>query len=129
MQYEDYTFYYQLNHKEETLFIKVENNIKPTVYETTLYENNNELETIRNLLDKCLTNKEFHLKINVLHKQLQIICLYNSDIIDIDIVLEEVEIKNIELINLNKKIHELENKIKIYEEHTIKTVHDSINLS
>jgi len=133
MQYQNYTISYQLNGEGKTLFIKVINSIMFQSYETTIIKNNfkYKLEIVKNILDNCLTNKDINLKFNVFSKQLQIICLYKTEIFDFEfeIGLDEVEIKNVESFDLNKRIYELENKIKIYEEHTIKTVHDSINLS
>jgi hypothetical protein len=133
MQYQNYTITYQLNGEGKTLFIKVINSIMFQSYETTIIKNNfkYKLEIVKNILDNCLTNKDINLKFNVFSKQLQIICLYKTEIFDFEfeIGLDEVEIKNVESLDMNKRIYELENKIKIYEEYTIKTVHDSINLS
>ena len=122
MQYQNYTISYQLNGEGKTLFIKVINSIMFQSYETTIIKNNfkYKLEIVKNILDNCLTNKDINLKFNVFSKQLQIICLYKTEIFDFEfeIGLDEVEIKNVESLDLNKRIYELENKIKIYEEQT-----------
>ena len=121
MQYQGYTIFNQL-HEGRTLFVKVINNIMLTVYETTLMRNNfkYDLDMVKNILDNSLTNKDINLKFNVLSKQLQIICLYKTEIFEFkfEIGLDEVELKNVQSLDLNKKIYELENKIKIYEEQT-----------
>jgi hypothetical protein len=122
MQYQNYTISYQLNGEGKTLFIKVINSIMFQSYETTIIKNNfkYKLEIVKNILDNCLTNKDINLKFNVFSKQLQIICLYKTEIFDFEfeIGLDEVEIKNVESLDMNKRIYELENKIKIYEEQT-----------
>ena len=122
MQYQDYTIFNQAQVEGKTLFVKVINNIMLTVYETTLMRNNfkYDLDMVKNILDNCLTNKDINLKFNVLSKQLQIICLYKTEIFEFkfEIGLDEVELKNVQSLDLNKKIYELENKIKIYEEQT-----------
>lgn len=122
MQYQDYTIFNQLHVEGKTLFVKVINNVMLTVYETTLMKNNckYKLETIKNILDNCLINKEINIKINVFSKQLQIICLYKTEIIDLEFEfgLDEVEIKNIQSLDLNRQISDLRSQIKIYEEQT-----------
>jgi hypothetical protein len=120
MQYQDYTIYHQLNDK--TLYIKVINNMMLTIYETNLIKNQfkYKLEIVNNIFDNCLKNKNITLKFMVLSKQLQIIVLYKTDIIDFEfeISLDEIELKNVQSLDLNKKVFELEQKIKIYEELT-----------
>ena len=122
MQYQDYTIFNQLHVERQTLFVKVINNVMLTVYEATLMKNNckYKLETIKNILDNCLINNEINIKINVFSKQLQIICLYKTDIIDLEFEfgLDEVEIKNIHSLDLNRQISDLRSQIKIYEEQT-----------
>ena len=122
MQYQDYTIFNQLHVEGKTLFVKVINNVMLTVYEATLMKNNckYKLETIKNILDNCLINKEINIKINVFSKQLQIICLYKTEIIDLEFEfgLDEVEIKNIQSLDLNRQISDLRSQIKIYEEQT-----------
>ena len=122
MQYQGYTIFNQAQVEGKTLFVKVINNIMLTVYETTLMRNNfkYDLDMVKNILDNSLTNKDINLKFNVLSKQLQIICLYKTEIFEFkfEIGLDEVELKNVQSLDLNKKIYELENKIKIYEEQT-----------
>lgn len=122
MQYQDYTIFNQLHVEGKTLFVKVINNVMLTIYEATLMKNNckYKLETIKNILDNCLINKEINIKINVFSKQLQIICLYKTDIIDLEFEfgLDEVEIKNIQSLDLNRQISDLRSQIKIYEEQT-----------
>ena len=122
MQYQDYTIFNQLHVEGKTLFVKVINNVMLTVYEATLMKNNckYKLETIKNILDNCLINKEINIKLNVLSKQLQIICLYKTEIIDFEFEfgLDEVEIKNIQSLDLNRQISDLRSQIKIYEEQT-----------
>lgn len=120
MQYQDYTIYHQLNDK--TLYLKVINNMMLTIYETNLIKNQfkYKLEIVNNIFDNCLKNKNITLKFIVLSNQLQIIVLYKTDIIDFEfeISLDEIELKNVQSLNLNKKVFELEQKIKIYEELT-----------
>ena len=122
MQYQDYTIFNQLHVEGKTLFVKVINNVMLTVYEATLMKNNckYKLETIKNILDNCLINKEINIKINIFSKQLQIICLYKTEIIDLEFEfgLDEVEIKNIQSLDLNRQISDLRSQIKIYEEQT-----------
>ena len=122
MQYQGYTIFNQAQVEGKTLFVKVINNVMLTVYETTLMRNNfkYDLDMVKNILDNSLTNKDINLKFNVLSKQLQIICLYKTEIFEFkfEIGLDEVELKNVQSLDLNKKIYELENKIKIYEEQT-----------
>jgi len=122
MQYQDYTIFNQLHVERQTLFVKVINNVMLTVYEATLMKNNckYKLETIKNILDNCLINNEINIKINVFSKQLQIICLYKTDIIDLEFEfgLDEVEIKNIQSLDLNRQISDLRSQIRIYEEQT-----------
>ena len=94
MQYQNYTISYQLNGEGKTLFIKVINSIMFQSYETTIIKNNfkYKLEIVKNILDNCLTNKDINLKFNVFSKQLQIICLYKTEIFDFEfeIGLDEV---------------------------------------
>ena len=120
MQYQDYTIYHQLNDK--TLYIKVINNMMLTIYETNLIKNQfkYKLEIVNNIFDNCLKNKKITLKFMVLSNQLQIIVLYKTDIIDFEfeISLDEIELKNVQSLDLNKKVFELKQKIKIYEELT-----------
>ena len=120
MQYQDYTIYHQLNDK--TLYIKVINNMMLTIYETNLIKNQfkYKLEIVNNIFDNCLKNKNITLKFMVLSNQLQIIVLYKTDIIDFEfeISLDEIELMNVQSLDLNKKVFELEQKIKIYEELT-----------
>ena len=120
MQYQDYTIYHQLNDK--TLYIKVINNMMLTIYETNLIKNQfkYKLEIVNNIFDNCLKNKNITLKFMVLSNQLQIIVLYKTDIIDFEfeISLDEIELKNVQSLDLNKKVFELEQKIKLYEELT-----------
>jgi len=93
-----------------------------TIYETNLIKNQfkYKLEIVNNIFDNCLKNKNITLKFMVLSKQLQIIVLYKTKIIDFEfeISLDEIELKNIQSLDLNKKVFELEQKIKIYEELT-----------
>lgn len=120
MQYQDYTIYHQLNDK--TLYIKVINNMMLTIYETNLIKNQfkYKLEIVNNIFDNCLKNKNITLKFMVLSNQLQIIVNYKTDIIDFEfeISLDEIELKNVQSLDLNKKVFELEQKIKIYKELT-----------
>jgi hypothetical protein len=120
MQYQDYTIYHQLNDK--SLYIKVINNMMLTIYETNLIKNQfkYKLEIVNNIFDNCLKNKNITLKFMVLSNQLQIIVLYKTKIIDFEfeISLDEIELKNVQSLDLNKKVFELEQKIKIFEELT-----------
>jgi hypothetical protein len=120
MQYQDYTIYHQLNDK--SLYIKVINNMMLTIYETNLIKNQfkYKLEIVNNIFDNCLKNKNITLKFMVLSNQLQIIVLYKTKIIDFEfeISLDEIELMNVQSLDLNKKVFELEQKIKMFEELT-----------
>jgi hypothetical protein len=93
-----------------------------TIYETNLIKNQfkYKLEIVNNIFDNCLKNKNITLKFIVLSNQLQIIVLYKTKIIDFEfeISLDEIELKNVQSLDLNKKVFELEQKIKIFEELT-----------
>ena len=72
------------------------------------------LSQVKNIFDNCLKSKNIILNFIVLSQQLVINCNYNTELMDFnfDINLDEIKVENTNVLDLNKKVFELEKELK-----------------
>lgn len=110
----EYTIYHQLN--DNKLYIKVINNILMGIYETFI--NQSKFPHKLTMVDKLLSSKKVIINYILLKNQLLLNCCYKNDIVDIefDITLDQIQVDNVDVLQLNKKIFELENELTVYKQ-------------